>query len=303
MSLKEAKCTNCGSSIKIDPTQDAANCEYCGAAFIVEKAINNYNIANAQINAQTVNVNIGNREFVIEKGVLVEYKGNAKEVVIPDTVMVIKESSFKNCITINSIVIPDNVMNIGYEAFCNCTNLESINIPHNVDELSNNVFAGCHKIKNLTITGTILVEHWYHNIKSFNLPNDLNTENKYMATNILCFLRGYDYLSREDCDLHNLSPVYINGIEVIEKLVKTIESGKNGCYIATAVYDSYDAPQVLVFRRFRDDVLKKSATGRLFIKCYYRVSPPLARRLKHMRRLNSAIRRILDKIVILLKEE
>jgi DNA-directed RNA polymerase subunit RPC12/RpoP len=62
MALTEAKCTNCGANIKVDPAQDAANCEYCGAAFIVEKAINNYNIANAQITAQTVNVNVGSSE-------------------------------------------------------------------------------------------------------------------------------------------------------------------------------------------------------------------------------------------------
>lgn len=59
MPLVQAKCTNCGANLEVDSTSDAANCEYCKAAFIVEKAINNYNIANAQITAQNVNVNIG----------------------------------------------------------------------------------------------------------------------------------------------------------------------------------------------------------------------------------------------------
>ena len=31
---------------------------------------------------------------------------------------------------------------------------------------------------------------------------------------------------------------------------------KNGCYIATCVYENYDCPQVWTLRRFRDETLK-----------------------------------------------
>ena len=37
MPLVDAKCTNCGANLKIDDTNDAAICEYCGSAFVVEK--------------------------------------------------------------------------------------------------------------------------------------------------------------------------------------------------------------------------------------------------------------------------
>ena len=46
MPLVDAKCTNCGSILKVESSKEAAICEYCGSAFIVEKAINNYNITN-----------------------------------------------------------------------------------------------------------------------------------------------------------------------------------------------------------------------------------------------------------------
>ncbi|MDR0222986.1 MAG: hypothetical protein LBI38_05585 [Oscillospiraceae bacterium] len=59
MEFVQAKCTACGANLEVDPSLEAANCQYCGAAYIVEKAINNYNIENAQINAQTVNVSVG----------------------------------------------------------------------------------------------------------------------------------------------------------------------------------------------------------------------------------------------------
>lgn len=52
---------------------------------------------------------------------------------------------------------------------------------------------------------------------------------------------------------------------------------KQGCYVATCVYGSYDCPQVWTLRRYRDRVLKKSVFGRCFIKLYYAVSPLLVR--------------------------
>lgn len=55
------------------------------------------------------------------------------------------------------------------------------------------------------------------------------------------------------------------------------ESKSGGCYIATAVYGSYDCPEVWILRRFRDYSLTKSIFGRLFIKLYYTVSPVIVR--------------------------
>lgn len=46
-----------------------------------------------------------------------------------------------------------------------------------------------------------------------------------------------------------------------------------GCYVATAVYGSYDCPQVWTLRRYRDDTLAKTWYGRAFIRTYYAVSP------------------------------
>ena len=57
MPLVNAKCTNCGATLKVDNQQEAAVCEYCGSAYIVEKAINNYQIENHNtIHAQVVNI-------------------------------------------------------------------------------------------------------------------------------------------------------------------------------------------------------------------------------------------------------
>lgn len=50
-----------------------------------------------------------------------------------------------------------------------------------------------------------------------------------------------------------------------------------GCYVATAVYGSYDCPQVWTLRRFRDYTLAETWYGRAFIHTYYAISPTLVK--------------------------
>ena len=54
---------------------------------------------------------------------------------------------------------------------------------------------------------------------------------------------------------------------------KARKMAKSGCYIATAVYGSYDCPEVWTLRRYRDNKLAKTWYGRMFIHVYYMVSP------------------------------
>ena len=56
---------------------------------------------------------------------------------------------------------------------------------------------------------------------------------------------------------------------------------QKGCYIATAVYGSYDCPEVWTLRRFRDNTLCATWYGRAFIKIYYAISPTLVKWFGH----------------------
>lgn len=59
--LVAAKCTNCGGALEVDPTQEAAVCKYCNTPFIIEKAINNYNVSvSGGLNVGSATINIGN---------------------------------------------------------------------------------------------------------------------------------------------------------------------------------------------------------------------------------------------------
>ncbi|CAN5152039.1 hypothetical protein BH09BAC5_BH09BAC5_27900 [soil metagenome] len=75
-------------------------------------------------------------------------------------------------------------------------------------------------------------------------------------------------------------------------------SGSNsGCYVATMVYGSYDAPEVLVLRRFRDEKLNHSKAGRAFVRWYYRWSPPFVEKYHHLNWLHKIIKPILNQLV------
>ena len=76
-----------------------------------------------------------------------------------------------------------------------------------------------------------------------------------------------------------------------------------GCYIATAVYGSYDCPQVWTLRRYRDDTLASTWRGRCFIHTYYAVSPTLVRWFGQSDWFVNTSKRILDKMVRQLNDE
>ncbi|RMH02711.1 MAG: DUF1565 domain-containing protein [Planctomycetota bacterium] len=61
--------------------------------------------------------------------------------------------------------------------------------------------------------------------------------------------------------------------------VTTVGGGggnSTGCFVATAAHGDYDAPEVRVLRRFRDDYLLAGAPGRSFVRAYYEYGPKAA---------------------------
>lgn len=85
----------------------------------------------------------------------------------------------------------------------------------------------------------------------------------------------------------------------IKEEVKTETSSSDGgaCYIATAVYGSYEAYEVKILRMYRDEKLKKSKIGRIFIKTYYTISPHLVKWFGKNKIVIRAWKRILDNII------
>lgn len=77
----------------------------------------------------------------------------------------------------------------------------------------------------------------------------------------------------------------------------TSKSSGGACYIATAVYGSYDCPEVWTLRRYRDYYLASFTLGRLLIKAYYFTSPKIIRLCGSNNLFICLWKRRLDKLV------
>lgn len=86
-----------------------------------------------------------------------------------------------------------------------------------------------------------------------------------------------------------------------EQVVGPIKQGTTRygpCVIATAIYGSPTAPEVMLLRRFRDVHLLPNPLGRVMISAYCRSSPPVARWLGRKQTLRRILRHVLRRFVV-----
>ena len=86
------------------------------------------------------------------------------------------------------------------------------------------------------------------------------------------------------------------------KVVDPNPSSTGACYVATAVYGSYDCPEVWTLRRYRDNTLAESWYGRAFIKTYYAISPTLVKWFGHTPWFQRVWKNRLDRMVAKLQK-
>ena len=75
-----------------------------------------------------------------------------------------------------------------------------------------------------------------------------------------------------------------------------------GCFIATAAYGTPFSEEIDVLRNWRDDFLEASYPGRLFIRTYYSLSPPVADNISESDGKRKIVRTALGPIVKVLKD-
>ena len=111
--------------------------------------------------------------------------------------------------------------------------------------------------------------------------------------------------------------IYKNKVLALHKIINAIDpshevpaetpsagtSQSGGCYVATAVYGSYDCPEVWTLRRYRDYTLAETWYGRAFIKAYYAISPTLVKWFGHTEWFKNMWKGKLDRLVADLQAE
>lgn len=82
-----------------------------------------------------------------------------------------------------------------------------------------------------------------------------------------------------------------------ERQISGGQVARSGCFIATAAFESEDAPEVRLLRRFRDDTLSRTKSGRNFIRWYYHWSPPAAEWLASKPTLRPLVRALFCSLI------
>ena len=154
MPLINAKCTNCGGVLQVEQGKDAMVCPFCGSAFIVEKAVQNFNVTN-NIRADVVNIYQGQKDFTVKGGILVKYNGESPVVTVPEGVLEIGKNAFKDCKYISSVKLPSSLVSIDQGAFYGCRKLKSIEIPEGTESIGDCAFAKCSELKSVQIPSSV----------------------------------------------------------------------------------------------------------------------------------------------------
>ena len=112
---------------------------------------------------------------------------------------------------------------------------------------------------------------------------DVYWENMWYNNSIKKVVLSHVYLEYMDGteERVEVSDISFSVPEVVQAAQRSAQQSSGGCYVATAVYGSYDCPEVWTLRRYRDNILAKTWCGRAFIRTYYAISPTLVKWFGH----------------------
>lgn len=96
-------------------------------------------------------------DFIITDGVLRKYIGDKKNIVIPDGVKEIADSTFSGYSKIKTVTVPEGVKRIGRRCFENCLSLRNCYLPDSLEELGGYAFVDCHELKEVYLSEKLKV--------------------------------------------------------------------------------------------------------------------------------------------------
>ena len=90
-------------------------------------------------------------DFLIENGVLNEYRGPGGDISIPAGVTGIGNEAFKQCESLTGVTLPEGVTDIGERAFYRCKKLRSVTLPEGVTDIGKWAFGFCKSLKSIQL--------------------------------------------------------------------------------------------------------------------------------------------------------
>ncbi|MEI6579748.1 MAG: leucine-rich repeat protein, partial [Eubacteriales bacterium] len=116
------------------------------------------------------------------------YSGIGGNVVIPNFVTLIHDSTFKEKLSITSVTLPSGLLYIGDYAFFGCQNMAVANIPSSVTHIGRQAFSLCHALTSVTIPAGVISTGYASFFQDNGLTN-ITIENGVTAISDLMFGR------------------------------------------------------------------------------------------------------------------
>ena len=314
MGFISTNCPGCGSPIELDDSREFGFCQYCGTRIVQDKVVVEHR----------GNVKIDNSDFVqkyLQNARRAREKGDWAEV-----------EKYYNLVEQNA---PENIEAIFFSAYgkLRCTILENYSAKWDNDfavlkrsiSVLDDYFDMEHEaeqrkvIEDATNCILIMEKPGVYGVIVGRCPNENTSVSGNETIRVLNELAnsnpttsGYNKLIKLN---EGLYPQMIETIDNIIKkytdknmdydylltikdlFIKAKANANGGCYVATAVYGSYDCPQVWTLRRYRDNMLASTWYGRLFIKTYYATSPTIVMMFSKRKWFNWICKSKLDRMV------
>lgn len=94
-------------------------------------------------------------DFVISDGIILKYKGNGGDIVIPEGVTEIDDFVFGKNDNITGLVVPEGCTRISASAFYNCTALKTVTFEGDMEAVGMLSFCGCTSLERVTFLGSV----------------------------------------------------------------------------------------------------------------------------------------------------
>lgn len=314
MKFLPAKCPNCSGVLQLPDNTDRVKCMYCGGDIFVKEAVEQYsktvNLDNLFNLAKMAQESSNHEEALSYFTKILEFDSNNHMAWFGKGISSgwlsslpnIRLSELSSCVD-QAIILAPVETQVEYR---NKAALEINNITNALNNIAVKSFNMCITIDTYRefITRMWILISWYQK------ASDYKPDNVVLLKNIINAV--HQYMQRYECiggaqKVFLTNEGYAGAKKIIletEEKIKAIEPDfkahipaheqGGGCFIATAVYGNYEAPEVQIFRQLRDNILSTNKFGRSMIWIYYQVSPIWVRLFYHNQAVLSATRIVLD---------